>query len=119
LEGARAPLAKVVYPQPSWAANWSASQRIQLLAGHIARALGGDPALLNAQHGGEGRLDHRHGRRVPGAAGHDGRYYALHDGEPKEVADAIERTTGRDSPAIAFPKDRLHARLRSRTSSTR
>jgi glycyl-tRNA synthetase beta chain len=66
-------------------------QRIQLLAGKIARALGADPAaperaawlakadLLTAMVG-----------EFPELQGIMGRYYALHDGEPQSVADAIE-----------------------------
>jgi glycyl-tRNA synthetase beta chain len=66
-------------------------ERIQLLAGHIARELGADPEpaeraawlskadLVTAMVG-----------EFPELQGTMGRYYALHDGEPKEVADAIE-----------------------------
>jgi len=66
-------------------------ERIQLLAGRIARALGADAAsaeraawlskadLLTGMVG-----------EFPELQGVMGRYYALHDGEPREVADAIE-----------------------------
>ena len=48
-----------------------------------------------------------------------GRYYALHDGEPRVVADAIGRTTGRALRAMCCRTIPSRARSRSPTSSTR
>jgi glycyl-tRNA synthetase beta chain len=88
---ARVPLlAKVVYHN-KLGSQLERVERIQLLAGYIARKLEADPAhaersawlakadLLTGMVG-----------EFPELQGTMGRYYALHDGEPKEVADAIE-----------------------------
>ncbi len=83
-------LAKVVYHN-RLGSQLDRVRRIQLLAGHIARLLGTDAAhaeraawlakadLLTGMVG-----------EFPELQGIMGRYYALHDGEPAVVADAIE-----------------------------
>ncbi len=65
--------------------------RIQLLAGRIARELGAD-ALLAERAAWLSKADLLTGMvgEFPELQGTMGRYYALHDGEPREVADAIE-----------------------------
>jgi len=83
-------LAKVVYHN-KLGSQLERIERIQLLAGHIARALG-----ANAAHAERAawlaKADLVTGMvgEFPELQGTMGRYYALHDGEPKEVADAIE-----------------------------
>jgi len=66
-------------------------ERIQLLAGEIARALGTDAALAERA-AWLAKADLLTGMvgEFPELQGIMGRYYALHDGEPAEVADAIE-----------------------------
>ena len=66
-------------------------ERIQLLAGRIARELGAD-ALLVERAAWLSKADLLTGMvgEFPELQGTMGRYYALHDGEPREVADAIE-----------------------------
>src|SRR6185295_4020554 len=83
-------LAKVVYHN-KLGSQLERVERIQLLAGHVARKLGAEPApaeraawlakadLLTGMVG-----------EFPELQGTMGCYYALHDGEPKDVADAIE-----------------------------
>lgn len=83
-------LAKVIYHN-KLGTQLERVERVQLLAGKIARALKADPAgaeraawlakadLLTGMVG-----------EFPELQGVMGRYYALHDGEPPEVADAIE-----------------------------
>lgn len=66
-------------------------ERVRLLAGRIARVLGADPLL--AERAAElAKADLLTGMvgEFPELQGVMGRYYALHDGEPAEVADAIE-----------------------------
>lgn len=66
-------------------------ERVRLLAGKIARVLGADPLL--AERAAElAKADLLTGMvgEFPELQGIMGRYYALHDGEPAEVADAIE-----------------------------
>ncbi len=67
------------------------TERVQLLAGKIARALGADAALTERA-AWLAKADLLTGMvgEFPELQGVMGRYYALHDGEPKEVADAIE-----------------------------
>ena len=67
------------------------TERIQLLAGKIARALGADAALAERA-AWLAKADLLTGMvgEFPELQGIMGRYYALHDGEPQEVADAIE-----------------------------
>ena len=66
-------------------------QRIQLLSGRIARALQAD-AILAERAAWLSKADLLTGMvgEFPELQGIMGRYYALHDGEPCEVADAIE-----------------------------
>ena len=66
-------------------------ERIQLLAGRIARALGADAALAERA-AWLSKADLLTGMvgEFPELQGTMGRTYALHDGEPPEVADAIE-----------------------------
>jgi glycyl-tRNA synthetase beta chain len=65
-------------------------QRIQLLSGQIARRLGADPALAERA-AWLSKADLLTGMvgEFPELQGVMGRYYALHDGEAGEVADAI------------------------------
>ncbi len=66
-------------------------ERVRLLAGRIARVLGADPLL--AERAAElAKADLLTGMvgEFPELQGVMGRYYARHDGEPAEVADAIE-----------------------------
>ena len=66
-------------------------ERIQLLSGRIARALGADASLAERA-AWLSKADLLTGMvgEFPELQGVMGRYYALHDGEPREVADAIE-----------------------------
>ena len=66
-------------------------ERVQLLAGKIARVLGAD-ALLAERAAWLAKADLITGMvgEFPELQGTMGRYYALHDGEPQAVADAIE-----------------------------
>ena len=65
--------------------------RIQLLAGKIARDLGADPLLSErAAWLSKADLLTEMVGEFPELQGLMGRYYAFHDGEPKQVADAIE-----------------------------
>lgn len=66
-------------------------ERVRLLAGKIARVLGADPLL--AERAAElAKADLLTGMvgEFPELQGVMGRYYAIHDGEPADVADAIE-----------------------------
>jgi len=66
-------------------------ERIQLLAGKIAREIGADPLLTErAAWLSKADLLTEMVGEFPELQGIMGRYYALHDGEPKEVADAIK-----------------------------
>jgi glycyl-tRNA synthetase beta chain len=66
-------------------------ERIQLLAGHIARELGAGPAPAErAAWLSKADLVTGMVGEFPELQGTMGRYYALHDGEPKDVAEAIE-----------------------------
>jgi glycyl-tRNA synthetase beta chain len=88
---ARVPqLAKVVY-HGKLGSQLERVQRIQLLSGRIARALQADPALAERA-AWLAKADLLTGMvgEFPELQGIMGRYYALHDGEPREVADAIE-----------------------------
>jgi glycyl-tRNA synthetase beta chain len=67
-------------------------ERVQLLAGRIARETGADPLLAErAAWLSKADLSTDMVGEFPELQGAMGRYYALHDGEPKEVADAIEQ----------------------------
>lgn len=88
---ARVPqLARVVYHN-RLGSQLDRVERIQLLAGRIARAIGADP-LLAERAAWLAKADLLTGMvgEFPQLQGIMGRYYALHDGEPKAVADAIE-----------------------------
>lgn len=66
-------------------------ERIQLLAGKVARQIGADPLLAErAAWLAKADLLTEMVGEFPELQGIMGRYYALHDGEPHEVADAIE-----------------------------
>ncbi|HEV7476892.1 MAG TPA: glycine--tRNA ligase subunit beta, partial [Burkholderiales bacterium] len=83
-------LAKVVY-HSKLGSQLERVQRIKLLAGGIARALKADPLI--AERAAElCKADLLTGMvgEFPELQGIMGRYYALHDGEPAAVADAIE-----------------------------
>ncbi len=80
-------------------------ERIQLLAGNIAREIGADPLLTErAAWLSKADLLTEMVGEFPELQGIMGRYYALHDGEPKDVADAIEQHYH-----PRFAKDRLPA----------
>jgi glycyl-tRNA synthetase beta chain len=66
-------------------------ERLQVLAGHYARALAAEP-LLAERAAWLAKADLLTGMvgEFPELQGVMGRYYALHDGEPESVADAIE-----------------------------
>jgi glycyl-tRNA synthetase beta chain len=83
-------LAKVVY-HGKLGTQLERVERLQLLAGHIARSLNSD-ALLAERAAWLSKADLLTGMvgEFPELQGTMGRYYALHDGEPREVADAIE-----------------------------
>jgi glycyl-tRNA synthetase beta chain len=89
---ARVPLlAKVVYHN-KLGTQLERVQRVKLLAGQIARVLGAD--VLQAERAAElAKADLLSGMvgEFPELQGIMGRYYALHDGEPAAVADAIEQ----------------------------
>jgi glycyl-tRNA synthetase beta chain len=88
---ARVPqLAKVVY-HGKLGSQLERVERIQLLSGRIARLLGADVAL-SERAAWLAKADLLTGMvgEFPELQGVMGRYYALHDGEPREVADAIE-----------------------------
>ncbi len=83
-------LARVVYHN-KLGTQLERVERIQLLAGEIARALGADAALAErAAWLAKGDLYTGMVGEFPELQGIMGRYYALHDGEPQAVADAIE-----------------------------
>ncbi len=83
-------LARVVY-HGKLGSQLERVERIQLLSGSIARALGADAALAERA-AWLSKADLLTGMvgEFPELQGVMGRYYALHDGEPPEVADAIE-----------------------------
>ncbi|MEA3194107.1 MAG: glycyl-tRNA synthetase beta chain [Betaproteobacteria bacterium] len=89
---ARVPaLAKVVYHN-KLGSQLERVQRVKLLAGKIAGVLGAD--VLLAERAAElAKADLLTGMvgEFPELQGVMGRYYALHDGEPPQVADAIEQ----------------------------
>ena len=89
---ARVPrLASVVYHN-KLGSQLERVERIQLLAGKISRELGADP-LLAARAAWLSKADLLTDMvgEFPELQGTMGRYYALHDGEPKGIADAIEQ----------------------------
>jgi glycyl-tRNA synthetase beta chain len=83
-------LAKVIYHN-RLGTQLQRVERIQLLAGFIARELGADAALAErAAWLSKADLVTGMVGEFPELQGVMGRYYALHDGEPPAVADAIE-----------------------------
>jgi glycyl-tRNA synthetase beta chain len=89
---ARVPaLARVVY-HARLGSQLERVERLQLLAGRIARSLKAD-AALSERAAWLSKADLLTGMvgEFPELQGIMGRYYALHDGEPREVADAIEQ----------------------------
>jgi glycyl-tRNA synthetase beta chain len=102
---ARVPrLANVVYHN-KLGSQLERVERIQLLAGKIARQIGADPLLAErAAWLAKADLLTDMVGEFPELQGVMGRYYALHDGEPEEVADAIEQHYH-----PRFAKDRLPA----------
>ncbi len=97
-------LANVVY-QNKLGSQLERVQRLQMLAGHIAALLKTDaPAAERAAYLCKADLLTDMVGEFPELQGTMGRYYALHDGEPQEIADAIEqhyfpRTAGGELPA--------------------
>jgi glycyl-tRNA synthetase beta chain len=84
-------LAKVVY-HGKLGSQLERVERIQLLAGKVARALKAD-AVLTERAAWLSKADLLTGMvgEFPELQGVMGRYYALHDGEPRETANAIEQ----------------------------
>jgi glycyl-tRNA synthetase beta chain len=84
-------LAKVVY-HGKLGSQLERVERIQLLAGRISRALKADAALAERA-AWLSKADLLTGMvgEFPELQGVMGRYYAMYDGEPREVADAIEQ----------------------------
>jgi len=90
LEGRVPQLASVVHHN-KLGSQLERVERIQLLAGRIARDLGADPAPAErAAWLSKADLVTGMVGEFPELQGTMGRYYALHDGEPKDVAEAIE-----------------------------
>jgi glycyl-tRNA synthetase beta chain len=83
-------LARVIYHN-KLGSQLERAERIQLAAGRIAREIGADAALAERA-AWLCKADLLSGMvgEFPELQGVMGRYYALHDGEPREVADAIE-----------------------------
>ncbi|HEX2566061.1 MAG TPA: glycine--tRNA ligase subunit beta, partial [Burkholderiales bacterium] len=83
-------LARVVYHN-KLGSQLERVERIQLLAGSIARKLGGD-VMLAERAAWLSKADLLTGMvgEFPELQGVMGRYYARHDGEPEAVADAVE-----------------------------
>jgi glycyl-tRNA synthetase beta chain len=83
-------LGKVVYHN-KLGTQLERSQRVKLLAGKVARELGADvPQAERAAELAKADLLTGMVGEFPELQGIMGRYYALHDGEPAAVADAIE-----------------------------
>ena len=82
-------LARVVYHN-KLGSQLERVERIQLLGGKIARSIGADPALAERA-AWLSKADLLTGMvgEFPELQGTMGRYYAMHDGEPPEVADAV------------------------------
>ena len=83
-------LAKVVYHN-KLGTQLERTERVQLLTGKIARLLGADVALAERA-AWLAKADLLTGMvgELPELQGIMGRFYALHDGEPRDVANAIE-----------------------------
>jgi len=84
-------LGKVVY-HGKLGSQLERAQRVQLMAGEIARRLGAN-VVLTQRAAGLAKADLLTGMvgEFPELQGVMGRYYAQHDGEPGEIADAIEQ----------------------------
>ena len=111
-------LAKVVYHN-KLGTQLERVQRIRLLAGKIARELGrtaGADPLLAERAAQLAKADLLTGMvgEFPELQGVMGRYYALHDGEPAEVADAIEQHYWPRFAGDALPKGDVSMRRRAR-----
>jgi glycyl-tRNA synthetase beta chain len=100
-------LAKVVYHN-KLGSQLERVERVQLLAGKIARMLGADVALAERA-AWLAKADLLTGMvgEFPELQGTVGRYYALHDGEPKEVADAIEQHYWPRFAGDRLPEERI------------
>jgi glycyl-tRNA synthetase beta chain len=98
-------LAKVVYHN-KLGSQLERVQRVQLLSGRIARDLKADAAAAERA-AWLAKADLLSGMvgEFPELQGTMGRYYALHDGEPKAVADAIEAHYHPRFAGDALPQD--------------
>ena len=112
---ARVPqLAKVVYHN-KLGTQLERVQRVQLLAGKIARQLKADVAAAERA-AWLSKADLLTGMvgEFPELQGVMGRYYALHDGEPRVVADAIEAHYRPRFAGDRLPEDHVALRARAR-----
>ncbi len=89
---ARVPkLANVVYHN-KLGNQWQRTERVEKLAGQIAKLIGADVAQsARGAHLAKADLLTDMVGEFPELQGTMGRYYAMHDGEPQAVADAIEQ----------------------------
>jgi len=109
---ARVPqLARVVY-HGRLGTQLERVERLQLLAGHIARGLGADTALAERA-AWLAKADLLTGMvgEFPELQGIMGRYYARHDGEPEAVCEAIGEQYLPRFPALSGPHHRVSACL--------
>ncbi|MEW5863988.1 MAG: glycine--tRNA ligase subunit beta [Pseudomonadota bacterium] len=109
---ARVPqLARVVYHR-KLGTQLERVERLQLLAGHIARGLGADAALAERA-AWLAKADLLTGMvgEFPELQGIMGRYYARHDGEPEAVCEAIGEQYLPRFPSLASPRHRVSACL--------
>ncbi|MCX7961717.1 MAG: glycine--tRNA ligase subunit beta [Burkholderiales bacterium] len=109
---ARVPqLARVVYHR-RLGTQLERVERLQLLSGHIARALGADVAAAERA-AWLAKADLLTGMvgEFPELQGVMGRYYARHDGEPEAVCEAIGAQYLPRFPALAHARDRVSACL--------
>jgi glycyl-tRNA synthetase beta chain len=109
---ARVPqLARVVYHR-RLGTQLERVERLQLLAGHIARALGADAALAERA-AWLSKADLLTGMvgEFPELQGIMGRYYARHDGEPDAVCEAIGEQYLPRFRSLSGPRDRVSACL--------
>lgn len=85
-------------------------QRIQKLAGHIAEKLRADAAMAErAAYLCKADLVTGMVGEFPELQGVMGRYYALHDGEPRQIADAVEQHYLPRFANDALPEDNIGA----------
>jgi glycyl-tRNA synthetase beta chain len=83
-------------------------ERMQILAAQIAKLIGADPALsTHAAALAKADLVTDMVGEFPELQGIMGRYYALHDGEPAEVADAIEQHYRPKFAGDQLPENRI------------